>query len=123
MAEQVCGQGIQNHSPHPGSSGWWSRCSSLDIHCPRRTSTPTTSMRPGQTQDFNSFASLFRLAKTGLRSEKMSLGDRQREDTALFPEETGLRKSGKAQSDETVITQEEKQGQGNGQQRTKEMLW
>lgn len=50
---------------------------------------------------------------------------RQHEDTTLFPEETGLRKSGKAQSNEMVIAQEETQGQeqGSSQQRTKEMLW
>lgn len=38
---------------------------------------------------------------------------------------TGLRKSGKAQSNEMVMAREEKQGreQGNGWQRTKETLW
>lgn len=86
---------------------------------------PTASRRLVQTQYFGSFISLLRLGKTGLWSQKISLGDREHEDTTLLPEETGLRKSGKAQSNEMVIAQEEKQGQekGNGQQRTKEMLW
>lgn len=95
MAEQVCGQSIQNHSSHRGSSKSWSRCSSLVLQCPSRTAPPTTSLRHVQTQYFDSFTSLLRLGKTGLWSQKLPLRDRQ-PDTTLFPEETGLRKSGKA---------------------------
>jgi len=50
--------------------------------------------------------------------------ERQHEGTTLFPEDTELRKSGKAQSNEMVIARE-KQGRehGNSPQRTEEMLW
>lgn len=91
-AEQVCGQSIQNHSSHRGSSQSWSGCSSLVHQCPSRTAPPTDSLRHVQTQYFDSFTSLLRLGKTGLWSQKISLRDRQ-PDTTLFPEKTGLRKS------------------------------